>query len=656
MGHGSRHRRPAQGRRHERTQDGRQVAPTTSPRRSGSRAARFLGATVALSLGAGVTAVMAGAADSGSAPTSLKVSADADTYVYQEYPGENRGAATKLTASNQAKLHTRSYLKFTVEGVPAGVTPKAHLLLSSDRNQPGAVELHAVADTSWNAMSMTMRNAPSVGGLVATAKPAARQRSLDFDLTGVVKGNGSYSFAMVAPEAGTVSAVFASEHGADGPALALDWSGSAGKPAPAPSSAAPTQPAPSVDVAAAAVAEQPDQAHVDQQLVGTGAGARRRVTRPPAARCSAPACGPVTAPTPPRRWPGRAARSAVPTSSGPTTRACPRPGPARPGRSGGPVVVSFKAQPKDVVSGRLDGQFANWFNSAPKDRPIFWSYFHEPENDVESGSFTTADYRAAWVHLSGLADRANNPQLRSNLILMCWTLQSGSHRNWQDYFAGASVIDTIGWDCYNKSFSKGSYGDPASMLGKAVATSKGAGVNWAVAELGSKMAAGDSGTGRAAWLTAIGSYARVQRRRLHHVLRLDRRRRLPSPRQPEQERVAPGDRRLAPAQDARPRVITRGLAFVRSDAAPAGVEFPHHPLGGDGLGRHRQREHGPRLGRPQPRRPRRPPQRRAAVPLGRLGERDLAGQPGRADLLVGRSPGRSPAAAAAPRRPSPSDR
>ena len=73
---------------------------------------------------------MAGAADEGSALTSLRVSADADTYVYQEYPGENRGAATKLTASNQATLHTRSYLRFTVQGMPAGVTPKAHLLLS----------------------------------------------------------------------------------------------------------------------------------------------------------------------------------------------------------------------------------------------------------------------------------------------------------------------------------------------------------------------------------------------------------------------------------------------------------------------------------------------------------------------------------------------
>jgi len=504
MGHGSRHRRPAPGRRHGRTQDGRQVAPTTSPRRSGSRAARFVGATVALSLGAGVTAVMAGAADNGSAPTSLRVSANADTYVYQEYPGENRGAATKLTASNQAKLHTRSYLKFTVAGVPAGVSPEAHLLLSSDRNQPSTVELHAVTDTRWNAMSMTMRNAPAVGGVVATAKPAARQKSLDFDLTGVVKGDGTYSFALVAPQADTVSAVFASEHGTDGPTLALDWSGPAGKPAPAPPSAAPsTQPAlpsmsplptspskPAPSSSHGTTAPAPAPAPLGSTLFGTslwtgdGSSTAQALARETTA-FGRPDIVRTYYTGMPKAWPGSA------------------------GVSGGPVAVSFKAAPKDVTSGRLDSQFASWFASAPKDRPIFWSYFHEPENDVESGSFTTADYRAAWVHLAGLADRANNPQLRSNLILMCWTLQSGSHRNWQDYFAGASVIDTIGWDCYNKSFSKGSYGDPASMLGKAVATSKAAGVNWAVAELGSKMASGDNGTGRAQWLTAVGSYARA---------------------------------------------------------------------------------------------------------------------------------------------------
>ena len=503
MGHGSRHRRPAPGRRHGRTQDGRQVAPATSPRKSGSRAAKFVGATVAVSLAAGVTAVMAGAADSGSVPTSLTVSAAEDTYVYQEYPGENRGAATKLTASNQTNLHTRSYLKFTVQGVPVGVTPKAHLMLSSDRNQPSVVDLHAVADTGWDEMSVTMRNAPAVGATVATARAATRQKWLDFDLTGVVKGDGTYSFAMVAPKAGTVSAVFASEHGTDGPALALDWSGTAVTPAPPPSSAAPTsqpalpsmsplptspsKPAPSSSTSSPAPPPAPPPS-TGGTLFGTtlwngdGSDATEALARETDA-FGRPDVVRIFNSGMPAAWPGWA------------------------GVSGGPVVVSFKAAPKDVISGRLNGQFATWFASAPKDRPVFWSYFHEPENDVESGSFTTTDYRAAWVHLAGLADRANNPQLRANLILMCWTLQPASHRNWRDYFAGTSVIDTIGWDCYNKAYSSGAYADPATMLSNAAATSKAAGVDWGVAELGSKMAVGDNGTGRAKWLTAIGSYA-----------------------------------------------------------------------------------------------------------------------------------------------------
>jgi hypothetical protein len=509
MGHGSRHRRSDAGRnRHERRPGGQQVALTTGPqRRNGSRAAKIIGSGVAVSLAVGVTAVMAGAADKTAAPSSLTVAANADTYVYQEYPNENRGSSPKLTASNQKNLHTRTYFKFSVQGVPAGLTPKAHLLLSSDRNQPGTVELHSVGSTSWNAMTMTMRNAPAVGAVVATVQPAARQKSLDFDLSGVVTKDGTYSFALVSPLAESVSAVFASEHGSDGPQLSLTWNGDAGAPAPAPPSAGPTSPgaglpslsplppvpAPSKPTSSASTsssAPAPPSKPIGSTLFGTslwtgdGSNASSALARETAA-FGRPDVVRTYYTGMPAAWPGSA------------------------GVSGGPVVVSFKAAPKDVAAGRLDSQFTNWFATAPKDRPIFWSYFHEPENDVEAGSFTTADYRAAWAHLAGLADKANNPQLHSNLILMCWTLNPGSHRNWKDYFAGAGVVDTIGWDCYNKSFTKGSYGDPASMLGTAVATSKAAGVNWAVAELGSKMASGDSGAGRAAWLTKIGSYARA---------------------------------------------------------------------------------------------------------------------------------------------------
>ena len=72
------------------------------------------------------------------------------------------------------------------------------------------------------------------------------------------------------------------------------------------------------------------------------------------------------------------------------------------------------------------------------------------------------------------------------------------------------MIDTIGWDCYNQAFVQGLVQRPGVDAGHAPSPPpRRAGVNWAVAELGSKMASGDSGAGRAAWLTAIGSYARA---------------------------------------------------------------------------------------------------------------------------------------------------
>ena len=144
MQHGSRHRRSDHGRGRRERPDNRPAAAPRSGRESW--AAKALGATVAVSLAAGVVAVVAaGAVDQGAAATSLSVSPAEDTYVYQEYPDQNRSTRTKLTASNQAGLHTRSYLRFVVKGVPAGVSGlTAHLRFDSDRNQPPLVELHRV--------------------------------------------------------------------------------------------------------------------------------------------------------------------------------------------------------------------------------------------------------------------------------------------------------------------------------------------------------------------------------------------------------------------------------------------------------------------------------------------------------------------------------
>jgi hypothetical protein len=49
------------------------------------------------------------------------------------------------------------------------------------------------------------------------------------------------------------------------------------------------------------------------------------------------------------------------------------------------VIVSFKAQPQTVLSGADDAALAHFFTTAPTGHPIYWSYWHEPENDAAHG-------------------------------------------------------------------------------------------------------------------------------------------------------------------------------------------------------------------------------------------------------------------------------
>ena len=170
-------------------------------------------------------------------------------------------------------------------------------------------------------------------------------------------------------------------------------------------------------------------------------------------------------------------------------------------RSG--VVVSFKDDPRNILSGAADGALNTFFATAPRTVPVWFSYIHEPEDQIAAGLFTAADYRAAWTHIGVLAARAGNPQLRATLILMSWSLNPMSHRNWQDYFPGSAVINTLGWDAYPHTRTVPS--PPADFMGPAVAVSKSMGMPFGFAEFGET-----NPVGRPAWLTDIGVYLHSQ--------------------------------------------------------------------------------------------------------------------------------------------------
>jgi hypothetical protein len=173
-----------------------------------------------------------------------------------------------------------------------------------------------------------------------------------------------------------------------------------------------------------------------------------------------------------------------------------------------PLMISFKMGPRAVNAGNYDGALTAWFKAAPK-RKTWWSYMPEPENDIEQGQYSAAQFRSAFARIALLSRRANNPQLISTLTLMAYTAGScgrGSTRNIQTYWPGSSNVDQIAFDCSNRGWAVGEYTAPSRMLAGARAAAQRLGKPWGLGEIESRRLSGDDGSRRAAWLLAVARY------------------------------------------------------------------------------------------------------------------------------------------------------
>ena len=168
------------------------------------------------------------------------------------------------------------------------------------------------------------------------------------------------------------------------------------------------------------------------------------------------------------------------------------------------VIVSFKALPTTILSGADDTVLSQFFDTAPTGHPIYYSYYHEPEDNIAAGQFTLADYKAAWARVVALADAAHNPDLHSTLILMNYDLEKASGRNWREYLPGGGIISTLGWDAYPQGSATNQNPQltpPADFMGPAIAASKSVGLPYGFPEF-----ALSTPTGRPGWLTEVGNY------------------------------------------------------------------------------------------------------------------------------------------------------
>jgi hypothetical protein len=158
------------------------------------------------------------------------------------------------------------------------------------------------------------------------------------------------------------------------------------------------------------------------------------------------------------------------------------------------VIVSFKALPTDILSGADDAALTHFFDTAPTGHSIYYSYYHEPEDNIAAGQFTLADYKAAWARVVKLANAAHNPDLHSTLILMNYDLMKASGRDWKSYLPGGGIISTLGWDAYP-------FGTPANFLGLCITASESVGLPYGFPEFGLP-----TPVNRPAWITAAGNY------------------------------------------------------------------------------------------------------------------------------------------------------
>jgi hypothetical protein len=169
---------------------------------------------------------------------------------------------------------------------------------------------------------------------------------------------------------------------------------------------------------------------------------------------------------------------------------------------GGMNDYSFQLPPADVASGADDGILKTFIASTPTN--IVLTNFHEPEQEIEDGQFTFAQFRAANAHLHALVQQQNaidGGTRKVSVILMVSTFTKFKNRNPENYWptvakGDGGTVDLVSADVYAAPHATGTAGvpigytdgvnwkDPAKLMMPVVKFAQAHATDWAVSELG----------------------------------------------------------------------------------------------------------------------------------------------------------------------------
>ncbi|HYN87873.1 MAG TPA: phytase [Ardenticatenaceae bacterium] len=170
----------------------------------------------------------------GANPTFLP---EADARVDARFPDTNYGAITTLRVDGGADPAVESYLRFNLAGLSGPVLRATLRIFTSSGTSDGP----AVYPTSneWSETALTWNNRPErTGPAVDDEETIASNHWVEFDVTPLVTGNGTYSFVLATTSTDGLS--FSSREVEAGPQLLLELGVGADPPAPPVAPASPT--------------------------------------------------------------------------------------------------------------------------------------------------------------------------------------------------------------------------------------------------------------------------------------------------------------------------------------------------------------------------------------------------------------------------------
>ena len=451
------------------------------------RHTRTLMPLAALAIGAAAgTVVLSGHA--GAETTDIiRTVAGEDGYSSSSRPTYNFGASSTLVAGRSGGDTMITYLKFTVASPGAGVTVKnAQVTLTREsKAMPNTLALSKVANTTWTEKTLSAKNDPALGATVSTVKPKSAAATVTFDVSSVVKGPGTYTFAVTSKVANTPARFRSSEATAGRPSLNLTVvrpvatkppvttppaTTPSTPPATSPSTPPATKPAETTPSTPAAPTT-PADCVVDAKLVpscgvlwGAAAGGFSDVPRDQALKTFEQKTGRTstvyhTYHKGDELFPTKAEIAMTSDPANPRTLMLN-------------WKVGYGTKWANVAKGDQDARIdrlSTYIKTNYGTKKFFMVLHHEPENDVvtTAGSGMTAkDYAAMFRH-TALRMKANGV---TNAVFVVAYMNYEKWNNspwWGDLYPGDDVVDWVGIDTYNNAQPGGfHYGDFNYMMNR----------------------------------------------------------------------------------------------------------------------------------------------------------------------------------------------